>query len=182
MTPDLSTRYPEVRVADALEELRRERAARLRTYPSQIDRGRMTQADADHQIALLDAVAESVTRWGHFLVRRERQPSESPYSWHQRRSAIARELEQRARLYPEWIALGKLAQSDADKATRRLAAIADLYDDGWDWHARNGLRILFDVTPANAAEAQAQAEWWDHYRTTCQARGYMAADQKELFA
>lgn len=182
MTPDLSTRYPEVRIADALEELRRERAARERTYPNQIQLGRMTKAEADHQLALIEAIAEDVTRYGRFIATRRMEKPTHEFTWHIRRAAIARELEQRRRLYPEWIAKGKLEQAEADKATNRLSAVADLYDDGWDWHARNGLRILFNATPANQAEAEAQAEWWTHYRTTMQARGYMADDQKELFA
>lgn len=182
MTPDLSTRYPEVRIADALEELRRERAARVRTYPGQIQLGRMTQPEADHQLALIDAIAEDVTRYGRFIATRRMEKATHEFSWRMRRAAIARELDQRARLYPEWIAKGKLEQAEADKATRRLCAIADLFDDGWDWHARNGLRVLAHQTPATAAEAEAQDEWHTHFRTVMQARGYMPADQKELFA
>lgn len=180
MIPELSTRYPEVRVPDALDELRRERAARTRTYPQAVKLGRMTQVEADYQIAMVDALTEDITRWGRFLATRTPQPPQHSFTWHQRRAAITRELEYRARVYPDWIARGKLEQTEADKATRRLSAIADFMDDGWDWHARNGLRILFNVQPATAAEAEAQAEWWDHYHTVMQARGYMPADQKEL--
>ncbi len=182
MTPDLSTRYPEVRIADALEELRRERAARARTYPNQIQLGRMTQPEADHQLALIDAIADDVTRYGRFIATRRQEKAGHNFTWHQRRAAIARELDQRARLYPDWIVKGKLDQAEADRAVARLSAVADLFDDGWDWHARNGLRILLGATPTNAAEAQAQDEWRTHYRTVMQSRGYMADDQKELFA
>lgn len=180
VTPELSTRYPEVRVPDALDELRRESAARHRTYPQSVQLGRMTQAEADYQIALVDALIEDMTRWGRFLTTRAPQPAQHTFTWHQRRAAITRELAYRARVYPDWIARGKLEQADADKATGRLSAIADFMDDGWDWHARNGLRILFDVQPATAAEAEAQAEWSDHYTTVMQARGYLPANQKEL--
>lgn len=180
MNPDLSTRYPEVRVPDALDELRRERAARRRTYPQQVQLGKMTQPEADHQIALVEALIDDVTRWARFLTSRQIAPQSHQLTWHQRRAAIARELEYRARVYPQWIALGKLEPAEAEKATRRLSAIADLFDDGFDWHARNGLRILFNATPATSAETEAQTEWHTHYRTVMQARGFMPLDQKEL--
>ncbi|HQS70029.1 MAG: hypothetical protein B7Y36_08405 [Novosphingobium sp. 28-62-57] len=169
-------------------------AARHRLYPSSVQLGKMTQEEADYQIALIDAMIDDVTRWGRYLasprVHRTAYgnfrdpaaltPKTHSFTWHQRRAAITHELEYRARVYPDWIARGKLEQAEADRATRRLSAVADLYDDGFDWHARNGLRILFNVTPTTAAETEAQTDWWHHYRTVMQARGFMASDQKEL--
>ncbi|MGR3484038.1 MAG: hypothetical protein ACU0BF_01725 [Paracoccaceae bacterium] len=48
---------PDVTPAEKLEELRRELRMRQRVYPRQIQLGRMTQADADRRIAVLEAVA-----------------------------------------------------------------------------------------------------------------------------
>lgn len=180
MTPDLSTRHPAVRFADALDELRRELAARRRTYPDWITRGRMTQAEADHQLALFEAIAADIERYARFVSMRELAPPSHAFTWRQRREALRREADLRARIFPEWIAKGRLEQPEATRRTAILAAIVDLFDDGFDWHARNGLRILLDATPATAPEAEAQAEWWDHYTTVMQARGLMAPAQEAL--
>lgn len=179
--PDLSTRYPTVRFADALDELRREAAARRRTYPDWIARGRMTQAEADYQLAILDAIAADVTRRARWAGTGTRlPPAEHSFTWHQRREAIAREMDQRTRLYPDWIAKGRLDQAEAARRIECLRAVADLFDDGHDWHARNGLRIFLGHDPATAAEAEAQAEFWQHYTTVMQARGLMPPAQEAL--
>lgn len=180
MTPDLSTRHPGVRFADALDELRRELAARRRTYPDWITRGRMTQAEADHQLALFEAIAADVERYARFVSTRQLAPPAHKFSWHLRREALRREADLRARIFPEWIAKGRLDQAEADRRTAALAAVADLFDDGFDWHASNGLRVLLDVTPTNAAQAEAQGQWWAHYTTVMQARGLMAPAQEAL--
>lgn len=187
VTPDLSTRHPTVRFADAMDELRREVAARRRTYPDWITRGRITQAEADHQTALFEALIDDVGRYALFVAHNAAfkgkpiQPPTHSFTWHQRRSAIARELDQRARLYPQWVEKGRMQQSDATRRTDCLAAIADLFDDGFDWHAHNGLRGTYlNVNPTTPAEEQAQADWWAHYTTVMQARGHMAPAQEQL--
>lgn len=180
VTPDLSTRHPGVRFADALAELRREVEARRRTYPDWITRGRMTQPEADHQLALFQAIAADVERYARFVSTRDLAPPSHAFTWHQRREALRRETDLRARIFPEWIAKGRLDQAEADRRSTILAAIVDLFDDGFDWHARNGLRIIFDATPATAPEAEAQGEWWDHYSTVMQARGLMPPAQEAL--
>lgn len=186
MTPDLSTRHPQVRFADALAELRREVEARRRIYPDWITRGRITQAEADHQIALFEAIGADVERYARFvqtrtLPTRILAARAHPFTWHQRREALRREQALRATAYPDWIAKRRLEQAEATRRNHILAAVTDLFDDGFDWHPRNGARaILFAHEPATAAEAEGQAEWHDHYRTVMQARGLMPADQKEL--
>lgn len=181
VTPDLSTRHPTVSFADALDELRREIAARRRTYPDWITRGRMTQAEADHQLALFEAIAADVERYARFVSTRQLAPPAHKFSWHQRREALRREADLRARIFPEWIAKGRLEQGEADRRTSILAAITDLFDDGFDWQPRNGhARIGFGTDPVTPAEREALAEWHDHYTTVMQARGLMAPAQEAL--
>lgn len=182
MTPDLSTRHPEIRFADALAELRREIEARRRTYPDWIARGRMNQAEADYQLALFEAIAADVERYARFVATRQLAERTHEYTWYQRREALRREADYRGRIYPRWIDEGRLEQAEADRRTAALDAIADLYDDGFDWHARNGRRIFLGHEATTPAEREAQAEWHTHYTTVMQARGDMAADQQELFA
>ena len=43
-----------------LREVRREIAMRRRVYAGQVENRRMTQAEADHKIAVMEAVAETL--------------------------------------------------------------------------------------------------------------------------
>lgn len=179
--PQVSTRFPDVTLADVLDELRREQTARRRTYPQQVERCRMTQAEADHQLALVAGLIEDVNRYHtRCILQQALPPATHGFTWAQRRATITRELAQRARLYPQWIASGKLDQADADRATMRLTALADIYDDGFDWHATNGLRVLFGTDAKTEAEREAQNQWHHHYTTTMQARGYLPPAQEQL--
>jgi hypothetical protein len=47
-----------VTTAEKLKELKRERAMRHRVYPRLIGNGKMTQADADKAVKIIDAVIE----------------------------------------------------------------------------------------------------------------------------
>lgn len=50
-----------------------------------------------------------------------------------RRNGLIRELELRARHYPQWIRKGRLTQADATSQTQRLQAMLALYDEGLDF-------------------------------------------------
>lgn len=181
MTPDLSTRHPAVRFADVLDELRRERDARRRTYPGMVQLGRMQQAEADHQLAIVDALIDDVTRYARWAGTGQPLPAAThKFNWHQRRAAIARELDYRARIYPRWIETGRIDAADAARNTERLTALAEIFDDGFDWHARNGLRIFHGYDPQTEAEHEAQQQWFTHFTTVMQARGLMPPAQEAL--
>jgi hypothetical protein len=47
-----------ISTADKLKELKRERAMRHRVYPRLIGNGKMTQAEADKSVAILNAVID----------------------------------------------------------------------------------------------------------------------------
>lgn len=47
------------------DEARREAFVRRRVYPRQVAAGRMTQADADRRIDMMEAIAVRLTRHAH---------------------------------------------------------------------------------------------------------------------
>ena len=91
-------------------ELVREAEARRRTYPGQIDKGRMTAQDAAWQHGVLAAIVQDLA--AVIAVAVPALPP-SPYSWADKRSALTRELDQRRRFYPGWIAKGRLDEGQA---------------------------------------------------------------------
>ncbi|WP_374414254.1 hypothetical protein [Novosphingobium colocasiae] len=141
MTPHYA--FPDVTFADLRAELAREIALRRAAYPRMIEKGRMTRADADRQLALFAALAEDVERIraaeeafrATFPGRPYQRPAPAAhrFTWAQRRAALTHELDRRARLYPDWIAAGRLTQDQADRQVRHLACIRALYEGGFDW-------------------------------------------------
>ncbi len=135
-----STRHPGVTYAAIRAELQREADARARLYPKRIESGRLTQAEAGRQRALIAALAADVTRMAsydppdaHGITWRLAPGDEHGVSWHDRRACLHRELDLRARFYPQWIAEGRLTQPDADRRTAALACLLEVYDEGWGW-------------------------------------------------
>ena len=116
-------------------ELAREAAARARTYPGQIAKGRMTQQQAEWQQGVIAAIQQDLAAVIAVAVP---QLPERAYSWTDKRAALLRELDQRARFYPGWIDKGRLAQADADRQTAALTAMLALYDDGLTWQPAPG--------------------------------------------
>lgn len=140
MTP--VTRFPLVTWAHIAAELERELAHRERVYEHQVSKGRMHPDDARYQLAIARAWREDCQRFERAHAPIERgQPMVNPLTiealhgldWQARRNGAIRELELRARHYPEWIRKGRLTQADATRQTQRLQAMLALYDEGLDF-------------------------------------------------
>ncbi|WP_226019741.1 hypothetical protein [Novosphingobium sp. FKTRR1] len=171
-------------------EIAREAAARRATYPAMIARLKMTEQQAAAEYALCAAWSSDLARYADWMNRAAPRAPIVPvarqhgFIWADRRHGITRELDRRARLYPRWIAAGQLDQAEADQRTARLSALADIYDDGFDWHDSFGTRPPFgrrfarddDHTPA---EAEAIRQWWTHVHATLSAR-YGTSQQEAL--
>lgn len=182
MTPPPSPRFPDVSTADVLAEIEREAASRLRAHPAMVDKMRMTAEAATREQRLCEAWAADVRRWrdwtagaparwqaymaGQQVPRCPAQVHTLGFTWHDRRDGIARELERRARYYPRWIAAGQLDSAEAARRNDRLAVLAEIYDDGWDWHDTFGLHPTLGRTmgsePTTPAEAECRAQWHAH--------------------
>lgn len=118
--------------ADVRAELAREAAARASFYPTYVAKFRMTQADADHQLAILAAIAADLE--AVIAIRTpDHMRSPQPFTWSQKRDALLRELDQRNRFYPDWIAKGRFDQAEGNRRIAALAAMLALYDDGLTW-------------------------------------------------
>lgn len=134
----VNQRFPGLDWTDCRAEVERELAARRRTYPDRVASGRMTATESDYQLAIFAAIAADVGRMSH--IGPDRPEATHGFSWNERRAAIGRELDQRDRLYPEWIAGGRLQQDRADRQCLALRAILFRYDEGFDWRPTNGIR------------------------------------------
>ena len=143
-------------------ELVREAEARRRTYPGQIDKGRMTAQDAAWQHGVLAAIVQDLA--AVIAVAVPALPP-SPYSWADKRSALTRELDQRRRFYPGWIAKGRLDEGQAASQIAALVAMLALYNDGLRW------------LPAPGSTAEQRADQW---RETMAALAQQSAPQQEL--
>lgn len=131
--------YPDISATQIMAELAREAQARRRFYPRQVENLRMTQAEADHQLAMVDAWREDLQRMGSTPPMPDPQPKHG-FTWNARRQALAREIDLRARVYPRHVAEGKLTAADATHRQHCLMALAATYDDGFDWF---GSRVEF---------------------------------------
>lgn len=161
-------------------ELAREMASRRATYPRLITKIQMTGEQEQAGYALCAAWQADCARYAVHLSQR---PITTPivpvalqngFTWHDRRVGIARELDQRARLYPKWIDAMRLDPAEAARRTARLSAMADLYDEGYDWHDSFGTRppfgFRFYAQDHTRAEKEAITQWWLHVHTTLAAR------------
>lgn len=154
--------HPAVTFAALRAELTREAEARRRTYPGQIDKGRMTAQDAAWQHGVLAAIAQDLE--AVIALQVPALPS-CPYSWADKRSALTRELDQRRRFYPGWIAKGRMDQDQASRQIAALAAMLALYNDGLRW------------LPAPGSTAEQRAAQW---RETMEALAQQTAPQEAL--
>lgn len=174
-----STRFPQVSATDVLAEIEREAASRLRAYPALIDKLRLTAEAAALDQRLCEAWAADMRRWRDWsaTVPLRAMPAQAHmlgFTWADRRAGIARELDRRARLYPKWISAAQLNVDEARRRTDRLSALADLYDEGWDWHDTFGQRPPFgrgmSREPSSPAEAECRQQWHAHVTHVLAAR------------
>jgi hypothetical protein len=158
--------FPDVTWAALKAELQRELAARRSLYPQLVDKGRLTSEASARGQAIIAAMILDLTRrlcppWP----RRAADPPGHDCSWSDRRDALVAELAQRERLYPDWIAKGRLEVHTARHRNSCLEALLCVYEDGFDWRASNGARPMFAKWEnRTAAEDQAMAEWAAHWQ------------------
>ena len=185
-----SVRHPHITWPALAAELEREAAARSRAYPAMIEQGRMTEDDAQQGRHMVAAWAEDLARLMAYLALPAPRPHAMPhqprtrgFTWAERRAALDREFAQRARLYPRWIASARLDPAEAQRRIDCLTVLAELYDDGLDWHDSFGTRPIFTLVTATRIDDPAQAEaidqWLSHVHHTLTARSG-ADHQQEL--
>ncbi|WP_324694551.1 hypothetical protein [Novosphingobium sp. RL4] len=160
--------FPDVSWIDLQAELRRELARRREAFPAMVRKGQMTEQERQHQTDLFSALLEDAQRFQQAMAPLDQgKPCTNPlklhklhgYTWHQRRAAITRELDNRQRLYPLWIRKGQLTQRDADLFTRRLTCMRAIYELGYDWTPSNGARCHFASAAPSLAERDAREQW-----------------------
>jgi hypothetical protein len=167
-----------VTIDQVAAELLREEDQRRSFYPGRVEALRMTQAEADHQMALIAAWREDLARIAALRARAAADyatflmtgswpaiPSTPPahgLDWRTRRSGLARELRMRDRVYPDWIAGGRMTRDQADHRIACLSALAETYDDGWDWTASNGGPPGLAILATDDTTRAAALEWESH--------------------
>jgi hypothetical protein len=158
--------FPNITWAALRAELEREANARRSLYPSLVEKGRMTrEAAAKGQGVIAAMIVDVTTRLCPPWPRRGRDPPGHACTWHERRDALVAELALRERLYPDWIAKGRLEAHTAKHRNCCLEALLWIYEDGFDWQASNGARPAFAKWEnRTAAEDQALAEWAAHWQ------------------
>ena len=143
-------------------ELLRESQSRARTYPDMVATGRMMQAEADYQRAIIAAM---ITDMDRIAACPPYSPPAHRFTWAERRAALRRELDYRARLYPKWISSGRITQTYATTQTAALAAALKLYDEGWDWEPANGICPRWGTVIATPEQEASRTEWRAHAAT-----------------
>jgi hypothetical protein len=144
--------FPGITYAAITAEAERELASRRRTYPDRVQKCRMTQAEADYQIAIMAAIAADTRRMGH-IGPSEMAAVTHTFSWLDRRKALERELDMRDRLYPGWIANARMTQANAARQMSAMKAILWRYDCGFDWQH------------AALQDRQRREHWYAHWST-----------------
>lgn len=171
MTPHHA--FPGVTWTDLHAEIVRELARRQNTFPHMIAKGQLTRPDAERQLDIFTALLEDVRRFrvsqapidqgkpATPLREVERAPNSSlhAYTWHERRAAITRELDYRARVYPTWISKGHLTQADATRQIHCLRCLRALYELGFDWKPASGAMPHWSALEPTPEEQAARDEW-----------------------
>ena len=176
---NLHPAYPRITPQAVLVETQRELAQRRNFYPGRVAEGRMSQAEADHQLALAAAWHQDAQRIAASdYTSAPLPPATHTVSWQARREGLARELALRARVYPTRVAELRMTQAEADHRRACLMALAARYDDGFDWIASNGHGPRFALVDATPEILAARREWQDHCAAVEAAR--QPLEQKEL--
>jgi hypothetical protein len=172
-----STRFPQISADNVSAEIEREAASRLKAYPRLVQTMRMTPEASAIEQRLCEAWAADLRRWRSWAVPPLRlmpaQVHTLGFTWAERRAGIEHELDRRARLYPKWIAAGDLDAAEARQRTDRLTVLADIYDEGWDWHdtfGRRPLRQGMSRDPVDQADAECRQQWRAHVDHVLNAR------------
>lgn len=159
--------FTDVSWPDLRSEISRELEHRRATLPKMVGEG-LGQAKADRQIAMFAAILEDVVRFRQSrLPMAEGKPALNPlkverahrFSWHERRRAIALELEYRARAYPKMVERAHLTPDGAKQRIRRLECMRALYELGYDWRPESGAWPHWSSIDPTQQEYAAREEW-----------------------
>lgn len=171
--------FPAITAQHVLAECAREMTQRRNFYPGRVAEGRMSQAEADHQLALAAAWHQDAQRIAASdYTPAPLAPATHGMTWADRREGLRRELALRARVYPSRVAEMRMTQAEADHRRDCLAALAARLDDGFDWIASNGHRPRFALITAPPEILAARREWQAYSAAVDAARAPM--QQKEL--
>ncbi|OYX62713.1 MAG: hypothetical protein B7Y88_13750 [Sphingomonadales bacterium 32-64-17] len=146
--------FPHVSLVTIEREVKREFGHRRKLYAYKVDRGSMLAEVADRELALASAWGEDLAR---MIAALDQPGAPAPaghgFSWHERRGAVLRELDLRDRLYPKWIADGRVIERDAAHQVACLQCLLELYEDGFDFTGFNGARpkLVGTRTPEQVA-------------------------------
>lgn len=166
--------FPQITAQAVLAECARELAQRRSFYPGRVSEGRMSQDEADHQLAVAAAWHQDAQRIAASdYTPAPLDPASHGIAWAARREGLRRELALRARVYPSRVAEMRMTQAEADQRRACLAALAARYDDGFDWIASNGARPRFALAIAPEEILAARREWQDHSAAVDAARAPM---------
>lgn len=174
-------RYPDVTWADLRDELEEELRRRRAVYPQRVAKGHMLAAEAEREIALAAAVREDLGRFerrgGGTVDPAGAVAPTHRFSWRERRDALDREFELRARHYPGWVAKGNMTQATADRRRHVLACVRALYEWGHDWTPTDGTPLPLGMAGSDGARAPARMEWHT-LQARCAARDGREAEQE----
>jgi len=160
--------FPGIGWPDLEAEIRREIVRRREAFSRMVQKGQLTQQDARYETEIFQAILEDVGRFAQAAKPiGEGKPCTNPlklhklhsFTWHQRRAAITRELEYRARVYPGWISKGQITQADATRNLQRLTCMRAIYELGYDWIPSNGARPHFASANPTREELEAREQW-----------------------
>jgi hypothetical protein len=147
-------RYPDVSWQDLRAEIETEIEQRRSTYQRRVEKGMMLRDVADRELAIAEALRDDVDRF-----RTGAGECRHAFTWRDRHAALTRELELRARYYPEWISKGRITQAVADRRRRILECLRAIYEFGQDWTPSNGAPAPLYRDDGDQARAEARIEW-----------------------
>lgn len=146
-----AARHPAtVPLAEQRAELEAELDRRKRLYPRSVERGTMTAATMEHELAVFAAMVDDYRR-------SLQDPRPFTLDWRSRIIALRRELAMRRAAYPKWVASGSNPLTQVD-ATARLERLDAVYHQYWRWlfcFDAPAMTLDLDAT-ARAAELRRQ--------------------------
>lgn len=121
------------------EEIARELHRRRPYYTKQIDRHRMTQADADREIDCMKAILADLDG---------DMQAGNAFPWEAKIHCLRREIGMRRKFYPEWIAKGTVDKAQAKIQLERMEAVHFAYWRHMDhWRPEGATRMPPLFTP-----------------------------------
>jgi polyhydroxyalkanoate synthesis regulator phasin len=151
-----AARWPGLCWNHVAREIDRESDQRRRVYPDLVARGQMTQAEADYQIAIFDALKQDVAR---IMANRCDEAPAHSFTRGERIAAILRERDYRKRLFPKWVSTGQITQEQAKLRQHGLDCLLECFDQGLDFDPeKEDLEALKTTYAARWCRAEQQKE------------------------